>query len=692
MLATTIAAALAVLAPLPQTTAQLNGATPYSQVSTASAQPRVLNDADTAAFRQGLTAARAKDVIATQTAIARIGDPTARKIVEWALVDTSAPQLSYSELAEDQRTLAGWPRADTRRSAGEIALDKAGASPDAVLAFFDGSAPTTVQGAIALTWALESKGRTAEARDLLVQWWRTQSFEAADQTRILNRWSGWLTQADHEARLNTLLLGPHGPATRAMVSLVSPDRAAVANAVMSLRTALSPDAIVAGLSPSQAQDPAVVLERVRILRASNREREGYALLRYLPAAPLHTDGQSSLWTERRNYYLDALQDGNAQAAYDAMAGHGFPSGDRKVDAEFFAGWVALTKLNDPRRAAGHFETLRNVSSTPITQGRALYWLGRAAEASGDQAGAQQWYRAGAQHIQTFYGQLAAEKAGYTSIILPADPRPTPADVAAFEANEQVRALRILGETGEMSLFRVFAYQLDDSLPTATDLALLMDITRGYGDGFGAMMVGRAASQRGMLMPERQYPLRTPPSVAGAAPLPFTLAITRQESSFDPRARSGADARGMMQFLPSTASGVARRLGMSYSPERLWDPDYNMTLGSYHLGELMGNFGGSMLMTTVGYNAGPGRAPQWVARCGDPRRGTEAAIDYIECAPFTETRNYMMRVMENMSVYKARLNGGTAPLTLSADIARGTISSPTAPAAPTPYTAYSAGGN
>ena len=214
-------------------------------------------------------------------------------------------------------------------------------------------------------------------------------------------------------------------------------------------------------------------------------------------------------------------------------------------------------------------------------------------------------------------------------------------------------MRILGETGETSLFRVFAYHLDDTLPNPADLALLMDMSRGYGEGFTAMMVGRAASQRGILMPERMYPIRIPPQVSGAAPLAFTLAITRQESSFDPR---------------------ARQLGMPWSAERLWDPDYNMTLGSYHLGDLTNRFSGSMLLTTVGYNAGPARPPQWMARCGDPRGGTAAGgvdpIDFIECAPFTETRNYMMRVMENMSVYKARLNGGSAPLTLSEDLARG----------------------
>jgi soluble lytic murein transglycosylase len=143
---------------------------------------------------------------------------------------------------------------------------------------------------------------------------------------------------------------------------------------------------------------------------------------------------------------------------------------------------------------------------------------------------------------------------------------------------------------------------------------------------------------------------------------------------------------MMQLLPSTGSAVARRLGMPFSADRLYDPDFNMTLGSYHLGELLNQFGGSMLLTAVGYNAGPGRPPQWVARCGDPRGGQVDPVDFIECAPFTETRNYMMRVMENLAVYKARLNGGSAPLTPSVDLARGTpgYGASSAGSGPRPY--------
>jgi len=665
MIATTVAAALAILTP-PAQDVPNSTPTPYS-----ASQSGIISSQDAALVQQGLTAARARDVVGTQSIMARISDPTARKLVEWALVDTSDKQMSYSDLALAQTDLANWPRGDSRRAAGERALDMAGQSPDAVLAFFSGTAPTTAQGAIALAGALEQTGRRQEAQALIRDWWRTQSFEEAQQSRIYARWGGWLTSDDHVTRLNMLLLGPHGPATRAMVALVPADRQAVANTVMALRTAYAPDVIVNSLSQSQANDPAVVLERVRLLRSAGRQSEAFPLLSALPAAPSHADGQNTLWSERRNYFLDALQQGNPRAAYAAMNGHGFPSGERKVDAEFFAGWVALTKLNDPATAAQHFEVLRNASSTPITQGRALYWLGRAAEARGDRQDAQRWYQAGAEHWQTFYGQLAAEKAGATTLTLPGEPSPSAEDVNRFESNEVVRATRILGQIGEKTLMRVFAYHLDDTLPSPYDLSQLFDLMQGYGDQFGSMMVGRAASQRGFVMPERMYPIRLPQQVPGMAPNEFALAITRQESSFDPLVRSHADARGMMQLLPATAQGVARRMGRSFSSEQLWDPEVNMTLGSYHLGELMNNFGGSPLLASVGYNAGPAPPPQWTARCGDPRQAQVDPIDFIECAPFTETRNYMMRVMENMQVYRARLNGGSAPLTPSADLARGT---------------------
>jgi soluble lytic murein transglycosylase len=185
-----------------------------------------------------------------------------------------------------------------------------------------------------------------------------------------------------------------------------------------------------------------------------------------------------------------------------------------------------------------------------------------------------------------------------------------------------------------------------------------------------MKAARGAAQRGFILADRAYPYRTPPSVNGAPEPALVLGITRQESGFDPAVRSGADARGMMQLLPSTASIVARRMGVGYSASMLYEPDYNMRLGSSFLGSLVNQFSGSYVMAAAGYNAGPGRPAAWVNMCGDPRAGSTDPLDFIECIPFSETRNYVMRVMENMTVYRAKANGGSAPITLSSDLKRG----------------------
>jgi hypothetical protein len=214
--------------------------------------------------------------------------------------------------------------------------------------------------------------------------------------------------------------------------------------------------------------------------------------------------------------------------------------------------------------------------------------------------------------------------------------------------------------------------IDDQLPSAEEEALLVDLARSYGDPDLAMRAVRTAAQRGFTLPERGYPLLdhlfTPGP--GAAETAFVYSISRQESNFDPNARSAPGARGMMQLMPATAAIVARQLGESHSVDRLSDPFYNMRLGSTYLGSMVSNFSGSYIMAAAAYNAGPGRPAQWVNLCGDPRGATTDPLDFIECIPFSETRNYVMRTIETTMVYRARLNGGVAPLTLSSDLKRG----------------------
>jgi len=398
-----------------------------------------------------------------------------------------------------------------------------------------------------------------------------------------------------------------------------------------------------------------------------------------------TSGGGGL-TSLRLRMNDALRTGDSAAAYRAISTHNLTPGSVDfAEAESYAGWLALNKLRDPRQADIHFQRLEQNVKSPVSKARAAYWRGRAAEAMGDTARARAFYEAGAEHTTTFYGQLAAEKAGRPLVIIP-DPKPTSGDVVEFETRETTRALRLLAAAGERNLVRVFGLYLGETVESPLELAMLVDTLQSIDEQEVSLIAYRRGAQRGLILHERGYPLMTPPYVDGGAETAFVLAIVRQESQFDPRVRSHADARGMMQVIPPTGRDVARRIGVPFDASRLYEPEYNMRIGSRYLGQMTNNFGGSYVMAAAGYNAGPGRPVQWIGFCGDPRDPNNDPLDFLECIPFAETRNYVMNVMSNVQVYRARLNKGQAPITLSSDVRRGVVPAPLLPEGPQPYAA------
>jgi soluble lytic murein transglycosylase len=149
------------------------------------------------------------------------------------------------------------------------------------------------------------------------------------------------------------------------------------------------------------------------------------------------------------------------------------------------------------------------------------------------------------------------------------------------------------------------------------------------------------------------------------------ALARQESEMNPSAVSHANARGLMQFIPSTARAEAQKIGLPYRTSWLTDdPGYNMTLGGAHLDTLLGQFNGSYIMTAAAYNAGASRPRRWLQDYGDPRTGAIDPIDWVELIPFAETRNYVQRVLENTQVYRQRIQGEAVEIRLTEDLNRG----------------------
>jgi soluble lytic murein transglycosylase len=632
-----------------------------------------LGDSDSRTLMQVLEAARLGDAPRIRNLMNDLSNPLARKIALWALVEANPDGMSYAELDAARRDLAGWPGEPKRLAATEKVIEGGGLRPQGIIDWFAGADPTTPEGAMALASAYQASGNPQRAAEVIRHIWRTKPFDVNPQQTMMSRFGSMLTADDYAAREDMLLYGTQGDASHALLAYLSPDQKMLAETRMAIR-----QGGVTGEVPGSLRDsPGVAYELALAAQRRGDTSGAIALIPRLPTALPDQDAQSRMWKLRKQLVIAALKTGDTRGAYKAAADSGCNLGADGAEAEFYAGWLALSRMHDPKLADEHFAKLQGIGQSPITVSRALYWRGRAAEAMGDHVNAQLFYADGARYQTAFYGQLAAAKAGQTMLDLGKDPEVTAADRNRFEDREPIRAARMMAEIGAKDSFKSFVMGLAETLPSVQEAAELVDMTRGLGDQELSMKVVRKAAQHDLILPERGYPLRTPPSVAGGAETAFVLGITRQESGFDPHARSGAGAMGMMQLMPATAHTLARRLG--YGGGELEDADYNMTLGSAYLGQLVNQFSGSYVMAAAAYNAGPGRPTEWASVCGDPRSSSTDPADFIECIPFSETRDYVMRVLEATEVYRARLAGGSAKLMIGPDLKRGgySYSAPTA---------------
>jgi len=133
---------------------------------------------------------------------------------------------------------------------------------------------------------------------------------------------------------------------------------------------------------------------------------------------------------------------------------------------------------------------------------------------------------------------------------------------------------------------------------------------------------------------------------GANPESYLYSIMRQESGFDPHVLSYADAQGLVQMIPQTTLRVARELGIPYDAGRLYDPEFNIQTGSWYIGHLLSKFKGQVPLGAGSFNSGPRPVMKWVDQYGD-----RPIDELVELVPFTQTREYMKQVTENLARYR-----------------------------------------
>ncbi len=435
--------------------------------------------------------------------------------------------------------------------------------------------------------------------------------------------------------------------------------------------------------PSQAEsDWGLAVQKAQALRRQKKEEEAWKILLADPGST--AQAPDGWWEERRANAYAALRKGQAKTAYDLVRNPGPLSVNAAKDAYFLAGWLALRHLHDNKLALGHFEALTKAADGPLSHARGQYWLGRTYEALGDKEKAQEHYKAASAYFDTFHGQLARLKVNATAHALKIAPpaAPTDEEVARFNGSDAVRAAVIARKAGlDISLSRAFLYHLRNHLKSEAEVAMVAHLAEALGDTQTAVRIGKAAIARGLNLVYYAYPIHSLPAYTPLRKPPepaFILGIARQESEFNSVTLSGAGARGILQVMPVTAKHVCRDYKLKCDIPRLMkDPAYNTMLGSAYISDRMDEFTGSYVLTLAGYNAGPGRAREWIKEFGDPRDGKVDPIDWIHRIPFEETREYVQKVLSNIQVYRARLGEQESALRLNADLKR--ISA--APAAP-----------
>lgn len=592
-------------------------------------------------------------------------NPYLNKVLDWQRYRHIKGGASFDEIARFIEKNPSWPGQTSLRKAAELAMPTKMLDTDVITWFLTYPAMTATghQKHIAALGGFQSK-KELEAEVKAI--WRDANFSRADFHRFRKRYRKILTKEDHWKRLDRLLWQSRFSSARHVLPYVTTAHRRVAEARMALRGRRGGvDAAIKRIPDVYKSDQGVLFERIKWRRRKGRHEEAQELFAQIPENPDHP---RYWWKERSIQIRKLLNADKFGDAYALAADHRQKSGGAFADAEWLAGWLALQFLDRPDAAFKHFENLHSSVRTPISKARGAYWAGRAQMTMGEIELADTWFRKASQFTTVFYGQLAAARISGERTRLPVEPVSNPVQKRNFKSDEYTQTIRALARLGQGKLVEAFLRNAARRTDNPQRLNQLAGLARSVGRADIAVYIARRAARVNVHLISRGYPLmKFPPNGPEAS---LTLAVIRQESAFDVEAKSRVGARGLMQLMPATAKNTAKSIGLRYRKSRLTsDPHYNISLGRAYLDKLLKRFDGNYIMAIAGYNAGPHRVKQWVKLHGDPRSPNVDPIDWIERIPFSETRNYVQRVLEALYVYRSKTDVKPAQLALSNQSAR-----------------------
>ncbi|MCP4937454.1 MAG: lytic transglycosylase domain-containing protein [bacterium] len=616
---------------------------------------------------------------------ARISDPVVRKLALWYHLRKASGIANPMIQHRFSRKNRDWPSGRLLRARAERALLETGASPKSVQALYRKNAPKSGVGKYLLARAYKRSSQPQKALKLARAVWHGHAIGEKIEKDLFKEFGDKLTNADHRRRADHFLYKDKRRylstirRVRKLLPKGEQDKINLRMEVIKRRlNAADKDYIKMG--SKALKDAGLLFNRIQLLR----RKEKFDLSRkLLHKAPIDAKGMvepNEWWIERRLQTRYALRHNKPLEAYKIASRHGDISRKNLCDAEFLAGWIALTRLNKIKAAARHFAAERKNARSRTEIAKAEYWLGRLRLKQKDSIGALAHFAASARYFRTYYGQLSLQSIEHKGRIGNIkSPAPSRWDLKRFLARDSVRALIIVHKMRLDGLTPLFFNHLAWHLKSPGEMTLLAELASQIHSRRGSVITGKVGVYRGFTLDRYAYPVNALPSfdqLTAKVDTALVLALARQESEFNAKAKSPVGARGMMQIMPGTARAIARQHKVRYSRSRLInDPSYNIALGVAHLHDLIKKYNGSYILPLVAYNAGPGRVTDWIESFGDPRAPNVNTVNWIESIPFTETRRYVQRIMSSVQIFRSRMDQNKRQIKLVQDINRGHPNAP-----------------
>lgn len=625
---------------------------PYNE---ATLDPVAALGVDPTALREALALYKAGQIETADAVADTAKDPLVRTTLAWIALRSLPPDRGFERMQAFLEAHPGWPTRVAFEHRMEEMLFLGNSNPEKIAHFFSGGAPETAYGRLALARAFKAEGDIPDAQRLIRQVWHKSVLPASIEAKLKTEFAAELDKDDFKTRADYLLYQGDSEAALRAASVSGAPEVALAKLRIAAADNAASDKMFGAIAKPLQSDPGYLFAKIQKLQHANKFKDAATvLLAALRERRRLLDGDE-WWFEARTISRKLLDQNEATLAYRLCAENTAVTDEFRVEAEFQAGWIALRFLADADRAAEHFATAYLYADTPISIARARYWQARAAEAGRhpDAALAKSFYEAAAEQSSTYYGQLAREHLGMTPTTL----RTIDAAAKGPERDETVRAVELLYTVGEKEAATALAVAAAHHLTSPSQLAALGKIIAGQRDAHTSLTIGKILSHRRIAIDSLAYPTYGVPAfepVENSASPAIVYAIARQESAFDAKAVSSAGAKGLMQMIAATAKRTAERAGLMFDPVKLADDAaFNAKLGAAHLGTLFAEEKGCPILVFAAYNAGGGRVKQWITAYGDPRSPNVDPVDWVERIPFAETRNYVQRVMENLTVYEAR---------------------------------------